>query len=65
MKKEKQTYCGSLPDSVGFSSFKTGNVPNHTKTKPEDYGEVMTDQYGRPYLQTKVGRIYGTNTKVY
>lgn len=54
----KKTYCGALPDSVGFSGFSTGKVTKPANVNKKNYGKQLVDQYGRSYLQTEFGKIY-------
>lgn len=42
----------------GFQMSSSNTVPQSQPNTPADYGKIMTDQYGRTYVQTEHGRIY-------
>jgi len=44
--------------TTGFRMCPTNTTPDVKPTAKSDYGKVLTDQYGRTYVQTVHGRIY-------
>lgn len=57
----EKTITGALGKNVGFSMDKTNTVPT---PEPNKGLGMHTDIYGRTYVQTTAGRVYGTTKNI-